>query len=321
MFLAHIPCKKFDFFPKCLTLALMVRRILEAIEDPNKIDDKDYYGNKRLECAGQLMALLFEDLFKKINFELKKELDKRIPKLKEIDKKTFDVTKLIHTETITNGFVSTLSTGNWNLKRFKMDRKGITQILNRMSYIAALGMMTRIQSQFEKSRKISGPRSLQPSHWGILCPSDTPDGENCGLVKNLALMTHITMDEPEKPIMRLAINLGTEDIGLLTGKEIHSKDCYIVFLNGQIIGVHKKPYEFVHQFRILRRKGKIGEFCSIFLDEVRRSINIASDYGRLTRPCIIVEKGIPKVTSEHIEEVVTFFEYLIILEKWNSPLQ
>ena len=43
--------------------------------------------------------------------------------------------------------------------------------------------------------QVSGPRSLQPSQWGMLCPSDTPEGEVCGLVKNLALMTHITTDQ------------------------------------------------------------------------------------------------------------------------------
>lgn len=66
--------------------------------------------------------------------------------------------------------------------------------------------------QFEKTRKVSGPRSLQPSQWGILCPSDTPEGEGCGLVKNLALMTHVTTDQKETPIRRLAYNLGVEVI-------------------------------------------------------------------------------------------------------------
>ena len=46
-------------------------------------------------------------------------------------------------------------------------------------------MMTRVDSQFQKERKVSGPRALQPSQWGMLCPADTPEGESCGLVKNL----------------------------------------------------------------------------------------------------------------------------------------
>lgn len=44
----------------------------------------------------------------------------------------------------------------------------------------------------------------------MLCPSDTPEGESCGLVKNLALLTHITTDDEEEPIIQLAFNLGVE---------------------------------------------------------------------------------------------------------------
>lgn len=56
--------------------------------------------------------------------------------------------------------------------------------------------MTRMNSQFEKTRKVSGPRALHPSQWGMVCPADTPEGESCGLVKNLALMTHVTTGTP-----------------------------------------------------------------------------------------------------------------------------
>ena len=53
----------------------MIRRILLANLNPEEVDDKDYYGNKRLELAGQLLALLFEDCFKRLNADLKRQAD------------------------------------------------------------------------------------------------------------------------------------------------------------------------------------------------------------------------------------------------------
>lgn len=211
--LAHVPVENFNFQIKAVYVALMARRVMAAELNAAAVDDRDYYGNKRLELAGSLLSLMFEDLFKRFNWELKMIADKNIPKIKAAQ---FDVVKHMRAAQITIGLESAISTGNWTIKRFKMERAGVTQVLSRLSYISALGMMTRVNSQFEKTRKVSGPRSLQPSQWGMLCPSDTPEGEACGLVKNLALMTHITTECDEQPVIRLAFNAGVEDIRLVS---------------------------------------------------------------------------------------------------------
>lgn len=215
----HVPVVQFNYQRKVTYLAAMLRRMIAAILDPSLIDDRDYYGNKRLELAGGLLALLFEDLFKRMNAELKRQADTHLSKTNRAA--SFDIAKCVRTDLISFGLESAIASGNWTIKRFRMERKGVTQVLSRLSFISAIGMMTRITSQFEKTRKVSGPRALQPSQWGMLCPADTPEGESCGLVKNLALMTHVTTDEEEGPIARLAFALGVEPATLIYGQELH----------------------------------------------------------------------------------------------------
>lgn len=234
--LSHVPVENFHFRPKCMYIGHVVRRVLLVHLGKMPLDDKDYYGNKRLELAGNLLSLLFEDLFKIFNKDLKRQADLVLSKPNRAQ--AFDIVKCIRPDTITNGMINAIATGNWVLKRFRMDRAGVTQVLSRLSYMSALGMMTRINSQFEKTRKVSGPRSLQASQWGMLCPADTPEGEACGLVKNLALLAHITTDENNtNAIERLCRDLGVEDVRRMTGNEIHSLDAYMVFMNGLVMGV------------------------------------------------------------------------------------
>jgi DNA-directed RNA polymerase III subunit RPC2 len=103
-------------------------------------------------------------------------------------------------------------------------------------------------------------------------------------VKNLALMTHITTEIDEEPIMRLAFNLGVENVNILGGEEINNKNVYMVFLNGNILGIVKNCYRLVTVFRLLRRKGLVNQFVSIYPQHQHRYCILSSLFNILSLP-------------------------------------
>ncbi|KAF1961503.1 DNA-directed rna polymeras-like protein III subunit [Byssothecium circinans] len=299
--LPHVPVVGTNFRPKALYVAMMARRVIMAMQDPKLVDDRDYVGNKRLELSGQMLSLLFEDHFKRLNHDFKLSIDKVLKK----QHRAQELEAISHFSGLRNhitlGVERAIATGNWSLKRFKMERAGVTHVLSRLSYIAALGMMTRITSQFEKTRKVSGPRALQPSQFGMLCTSDTPEGEACGLVKNLALMTHITTEDDEDPVRKIVFLLGAEDVCWQSGEEIHAEGVYTVCLNGTPIAVTDTPKRFLNNFRKLRRMGRLSEFTSININHDFNEVHIATDEGRICRPMIVVENGRSKITARYLK--------------------
>ncbi|KMU73930.1 DNA-directed RNA polymerase 3 subunit RPC2 [Coccidioides immitis RMSCC 3703] len=289
--ISHVQVENMNFRPKALYVAHMARRVLMAKHDSSLVDDRDYVGNKRLELAGQLLALLFEDLFKKFCFDIKMNIDKVLKK--PVRTEAFDAFSVvaIHGNHITQGMNRAISTGNWSLKRFRMERAGVTHVLSRLSYISALVSSKRLGKSAVSSS--SPPNSM-------LCPSDTPEGEAGGLVKNLALMTHITTNDEEEPVRKLVFALGAEDVQAVGGREFYGQGAYIIFLNGSPIALTRRPKHFLNSFRRLRRMGRVSEFVSVYINHHQSAVHIATDDGRICRPLIIVENQKSKVTDLHL---------------------
>mmetsp|Transcript_10043 Transcript_10043/g.8999 ORF Transcript_10043/g.8999 Transcript_10043/m.8999 type:complete len:667 (+) Transcript_10043:1-2001(+) len=140
----------------------------------------------------------------------------------------------------------------------------------------------------------------------MMCPADTPEGEACGLVKNLALLAHVTTDEESEDslLKQICFDLGVEDTSMLTGDEINAPNTHLVFLNGLLVGAHSNPISLVARIRNLRRAGRIGEFVSIYLNVVQKAVYLASDGGRVCRPLLVLDRGGNlRLTPEHLSNL------------------
>src|SRR5438128_645461 len=91
----------------------MVHRLLYTVLGRRSTDDRDHYGNKRLDLAGPLMGTLFRQLFAKLTKDcrllLQKKLDSR--------RKQFSVDTVIDHNAISRGLKYSLATGNWTANR------------------------------------------------------------------------------------------------------------------------------------------------------------------------------------------------------------
>ncbi|PHT26966.1 hypothetical protein CQW23_33422 [Capsicum baccatum] len=128
IFLANVPVHQHNFRKKCIYVPVMMRRMMEAILNKDAMDDKDYVGNKRLELSGQFLSLLFEDLFNSMNSESKRAFD--------ASSSARDILYCIKKyNRITLELGRALSTGNWDVKRFGMHKKGVTDVVARAGKI------------------------------------------------------------------------------------------------------------------------------------------------------------------------------------------
>ena len=95
---------------------------------------------------------------------------------------------------ITGKLRNALTTGVWSTLTFgEISRVGVAQALKRdTTYFAVLSHLRRVVSPVIARSKSTKPRLLHNTHFGIICPSETPEGERIGIVKNFALLCKIT---------------------------------------------------------------------------------------------------------------------------------
>ena len=258
-------------------------------------DDKDHYGNKVIKFAGEMLADLFRTALRNLVRDMKYQLERSGQK-----RGISAVGAAIRPGIISDKLNNAIATGNWG-----RGRVGVTQLLDRTNYLSTMSHLRRVQSPLSRTQPNFEARDLHATHFGRICPSETPEGSNCGLVKNLALSAIISVKVDNAEIAEKLHEIGVD---ALSDNTIIKSDSARVFLDGKLIGYSDDGHNLVDSLRELRRSNKIHAHIGISIwdpDEknATKRIYVNCNAGRVLRPLIITKNGKSTLTSEHIDKI------------------
>ncbi|MCG7841008.1 MAG: DNA-directed RNA polymerase subunit B'', partial [Methanomassiliicoccales archaeon] len=285
--LPHLGDVKEDRLKKAIFLGRIARSVLELSLGKRKEDDKDHYANKRLKLSGDLIEDLFRVSFTNLMKDLKYQLERSYAR-----KKDLRISSAIRPDLMTHRLLHALATGNW-----VGGRAGVSQLLDRTSNMSTLSHLRRVTSSLTRSQPHFEARDLHPTQWGRLCPNETPEGQNCGLVKNAALIINVSEGFREEDVTFLLKDLGIHEV---KGQQMAGTRVYV---NGDLKGVHDNHVFLVSEMRNRRRSGLLSDEINIRYVEEMDEVIINCDEGRLRRALLVVKDGRLALTRKHIEDI------------------
>lgn len=269
---------------KAFFIGYMVHKLLQCALGRREPDDRDHFGKKRLDLAGPLLAKLFRGIMRRMHTELANYLRRCVE-----GNRHFNLAVGIKPGTLSNGLKYSLATGNWgDQKKAASSTAGVSQVLNRYTFASTLSHLRRTNTPIGRDGKLAKPRQLHNTHWGLVCPAETPEGQACGLVKNLSLMCYVSVGSPAEPLIDFMINRGMEVIEEY--EPLRFPHATKIFVNGVWVGVHQDPKHLVNQVFDTRRKSYLQYEVSLIREIRDQEFKIFSDAGRVMRPVFTVQQ-------------------------------
>ena len=185
----------------------IIRYLIELINAKNDVDDIDHLSNRRVRTVGEQLYNQFGVGLARISRSIREKMNVR-------DNEVFKPIDLINAKTI-SAVINTFF-GTNALSQFMDQTNPLAEITHkrRMSALGP-GGLSRERAGFEV-------RDVHYTHYGRLCPIETPEGPNIGLISSLCVYAKINnlgfIETPYRKVENGVVDLNNDDVVYLTAE-------------------------------------------------------------------------------------------------------
>ena len=185
----------------------IIKYLIELINAKSDVDDIDHLSNRRVRTVGEQLYNQFGVGLARISRSIREKMNVR-------DNEVFTPTDLINAKTI-SAVINTFF-GTNALSQFMDQTNPLAEITHkrRMSALGP-GGLSRERAGFEV-------RDVHYTHYGRLCPIETPEGPNIGLISSLCVYAKINnlgfIETPYRKVDNGKVNLNNDEVVYLTAE-------------------------------------------------------------------------------------------------------
>ena len=190
----------------------IIKYLIELVNSKAVVDDIDHLSNRRVRTVGEQLANQFAIGLARMSRTIRERMNVR-------DNEVFTPTDLINAKTISSVINSFFGTNA--LSQFMDQTNPLAEITHKRR-LSALGPggLSRDRAGFEV-------RDVHYTHYGRLCPIETPEGPNIGLISSLCVYAKINdlgfIETPYRKVADAKVDLENEHIVYLTAEEEENK--------------------------------------------------------------------------------------------------
>ncbi|HNV66444.1 MAG TPA: DNA-directed RNA polymerase subunit beta [Bacteroidales bacterium] len=186
----------------------IIHYLIELINSKTDVDDIDHLSNRRVRTVGEQLSAQFSVGLARMARTIRERMNVR-------DNEVFTPVDLINSKTLSSVINSFFGTNQ--LSQFMDQTNPLAEITHKRR-LSALGPggLSRERAGFEV-------RDVHYTHYGRLCPIETPEGPNIGLISSLCVYARINelgfIETPYRDVHDGRVNLNNDDVKWLTAED------------------------------------------------------------------------------------------------------